>query len=272
MYGMDTNCRAGGSKNRTVKDPSRNQCLVCLRTLLVRIRVTMATTATKAIATTAIATTVTATKMAMGWKWTASACHVSDSCVVDGWCMLVRYWKLLEGWTLPCRPHSWEFFAFLQLFGGYLQLPTSYLLIIYAVSTILIKQFCINLSAQKRYKIWPPTSFNVESIGNSLPRHPWGRSRGRTQDNRGTTGEQPGNNRGFQWHPLASYCSAISIGLQWVSLSVQPDTFGRWSAQDATLGSNIQGGAAAVELGRCKVSVFAFIPPKKLRLDHLTAP
>lgn len=70
---------------------------------------------------------------------------------------------------------------------------------------------------------------------------------------------------------MASYCSAISIGLQWVSLSVQPDTFGR-SAQDATLGSNIQGGAAAaVELGRCKVSVFAFIPPKKLRLDHLTA-
>ena len=35
-------------------------------------------------------------------------------------------------------------------------------------------------------------------------------------------------------------------------LSVQPDTLGR-SAQDATLGSNIQeGAAAAVELGRCK--------------------
>ena len=100
-----------------------------------------------------------------------------------------------------------------------------------------------------------------KSIGNTLPRHPWGRSRGRTQDS-----------RGFRWHPLASYCSAISIGLQWVSLSVQPDTFGR-SAQDATLGSNIQGGAAAaVELGRCKVSVFAFIPPKKIEAWPLNRP
>ena len=69
---------------------------------------TMATTATTAIATmaiatTEIATTATATKMAMGWKWTASACHVSYSCVVDGWYSIGNCWKAelwLAGHTL----------------------------------------------------------------------------------------------------------------------------------------------------------------------------
>ena len=125
MYGMDTNCRAGGSKNRTVKDPSRNQCLlclVCLRTLLVRIRVTMATTATRAIATMAIATTVMATKMAMGWKWTASACHGSYSCVVDGWCGIGNCWK-----AEPCLAgHTLE--SFLPFFNS-LVVTCSFLLL-----------------------------------------------------------------------------------------------------------------------------------------------
>ena len=152
---MDTNCRAGGSKNRTVKDPSRNQCLlclVCLRTLLVRIRVTMATTATRAIATMAIATTVMATKMAMGWKWTASACHVSYSCVVDGWCGIGNCWK-----AEPCLAgHTLESFCLSSTLWWLLAASYFLLVIIYVVSTILIKRFCINLSAQKRYKIWPP--------------------------------------------------------------------------------------------------------------------